>query len=495
MAKEAKFLALDLGAESGRAVVGFFDGERIRLEEAHRFPNGPLQVGHRLYWNVLELFSQMKSGIAKAAESYGKDFAGMGIDTWGVDFGLFTSDGELLSNPRHYRDPRTDGIMEEVFRIIPRSEVFEATGIQFMQLNTLYQLFAMVRQQSPLLQCAGTLLMMPDIFNYWFTGTKASEFSEATTSQFYNPRKGRWATEILDRLGIPTHFLPEIIQPGDSLGPIVEDISNELGVSRIPVIAPATHDTGSAVAAVPTESKDYAYISSGTWSLMGVELQEPLITRQALDLNFTNEGGVACTFRFLKNIMGLWLVQECRRTWARSGQEYSYQELTDLAATEKPFAAIVDPDYSSFLHPGDMPAKIREYCENTGQATPQSHGAIIRCALDSLALKYRHVLDMLQELLGRRIEVIHIVGGGTQNKLLNQLAANTMGRPVIAGPVEATALGNVLTQAMSTGHVGSLSDIRAVVRRSCEPERYEPSADGDVEEAYGRFREIVDRSR
>lgn len=491
MANEAKFVALDLGAESGRAVVGLFDGGRIRLEVAHRFPNGPVRLGDGLYWNVLELFSQMKIGLSKAAEMYGKDIAGIGVDTWGVDFGLFASDGELLSNPRHYRDARTDGMMEAVFRIVPRPKVFDATGIQFIQLNTLYQLFSMAKSNSPLLKLADTFLMMPDIFNYWLTGTKVCEFSEATTSQCYNPREGRWATEMLEKLGIPTHFLPEIVQPGASLGTLTVSIAEELGVDRIPVIAPATHDTGSAVAAVPAAATDYAYISSGTWSLMGVELDSPLINERALELNFTNEGGVGGTFRFLKNIMGLWLVQECRRTWARAGQEYSYQELTDLAAAEKPFAAIVDPDYPPFLHPGDMPLKIREYCRQTGQTPPESDGAIVRCALDSLALKYRQVLDMLQELLGRRIEVIHIVGGGTQNKLLNQLAANTTGRPVIAGPVEATALGNVLTQAMATGHIGSLSEIREVVRRCFEPETYEPSADQGVEEAYAEFSRLV----
>ena len=490
MANKAKFLALDLGAESGRAVVGLFDGKTIKLEEAHRFPNGAVRVGENLYWNALRLFEEMKSGIAKATSVYGKDIVSMGIDTWGVDFGLFSANGELLSNPRHYRDPRTNGMLEAVFDVVPRPKVFEATGIQFMQLNTLYQLYSMVKEKSPLLKIADTFLMMPDIFNFWFTGVKVCEFSNATTTQCYNPNKGRWATELLEALGIPTHFLPEIVQPGTTLGPLSQNVAEELGVDPITVVAPATHDTGSAVAAVPVANKDYAYLSSGTWSLIGVELDKPFTDERALAQNFTNEGGVAGTFRFLKNIMGLWLVQECKRTWARAGKDYTYQELTNMATAEKPFAAIVNPDDPIFLPPGDVPTRIREYCQKTGQEPPASDGAVVRCALDSIALKYKQVLESLEGLLGRRLDVINIVGGGTQNKLLNQLAANVTGKTVVAGPIEATALGNVLVQAIAAGEIGSLSEAREVVRQSCEPETYEPAADQGEEEAYARFKSL-----
>jgi len=491
LASEIKFLALDLGAESGRAVVGLFDGGRVRLEEARRFPNGPVCVGGRLYWDVLRLFEEMKLGVAASLENYGKDIRSLGIDTWGVDFGLVAADGELLANPRHYRDPRTNGMMEAVFQLVPKSRVYEETGIQFMQVNTLYQLFAMAKEGSPLLACADTLLMMPDLFNFWFAGVRVSEFSIATTTQFYNPRKSGWATGMLAELGIPNHFLPDIIPPGTPIGQLAPSVAEELSAPNLTVTAPASHDTASAVAAVPAEVKDYAYISSGTWSLMGVELDRPLINQKALELNFTNEGGVGGTFRFLKNIMGLWLVQECRRTWAKTGRDYSYQELTDMAAAEKPFSAIVDPDHPAFLQPGDMPSRIRDFCERTGQRPPESDGAVIRAALDSLALKYRHTLDALEELLGRPMEVIHIVGGGSQNRLLNQLAADVTARPVIAGPVEATALGNVLVQAIAAGEIGSLAEAREVVRQSCSPQTYEPRPDSGADEAYARFRSLL----
>ena len=484
---EAKFLALDLGAESGRAVVGHFDGESLRLEEIHRFPNGPVLVNGHLHWDALRLLSEMKAGIRAAVQKYGKGIVSLGLDTWGVDFGLLDAQDNLLGNPYHYRDSRTEGAMEKVFSVVPREEVFGYTGIQFMQLNTLFQLFAMREARSPTLDMAHSLLTMPDLFNFWLTGRKVNEFSNATTTQCYDPRGKGWATELLDKLDLPTSIFCEVVPPGTVLGDLLPDVADELVIDPIPVIAPACHDTGSAVAAVPAQGHDHAYISSGTWSLMGVEVDEPIITPQSLTYNFTNEGGVCNTIRLLKNIMGLWLVQECRREWARAGDEYDYATLTQMAADAPPFGSILDVDAHLFLAPGDMPAKIRQVCQATGQAVPQSRGAVLRCALESLALRYRWVLDKLEEMRGRSIETVHIIGGGMQNELLCQLAADAMQRPVVAGPIEATAMGNMLMQALALGYISSLDQGREIVRQSFRVRTYDPSEGAPWAEAYGRY--------
>jgi len=493
MPHQHNFLAFDLGAESGRAVVGLLEGNRLRLEEVHRFPNGPVRLpdgggtGYRLHWDVLRLWTEIKRGLALAVQEYGADLAGVGLDTWGVDFGLLDRDGALVSNPYHYRDSRTDGMLDEAFRRVPRQEIFEQTGIQFMPINSLYQLLSMVVGQSPALDIAETFLTMPDLFNYWLTGREVCEFSIATTTQCYDPRRGGWAIPLLERLGIPTHIFPEIVPPGTVLGRLLPAVAEEVGLSGLPVIAPACHDTGCAVAAVPAKGADFAYISSGTWSLMGAELPEPVINEQSLTFDFTNEGGVGGMFRFLKNIAGLWLVQECRRTWARQDEEFSYEDLTQMAAQATPLQSVVDPDYPEFLKHGDMPARIRAFCQMTDQPVPQSKGEVIRCALESLALKYRWVLERLEEILSRRLEPIHIVGGGTQNRLLNQLAADATGRQVVTGPIEATAAGNVITQAMALGHIASLEEGRRIVRHSFDVATYEPTNVAEWDEAYGRF--------
>jgi len=483
----AQFLALDLGAESGRGVLGKLDGKRLQLEDVHRFPNGPVRVLGSMHWDVLRLFSEMKKALSLAAAQAGGSLAGVGVDTWGVDFGLLGPGDVLLGNPYHYRDERTVGMVEEACRRVPREEIFGHTGIQFMELNTVYQLLAMAVAESPLLDLAQVLLMMPDLLNFWLTGAKVSEFTIATTSQFYDPRLGDWSRELLTKLGIPTHFLPKIVPPGAVLGDLLGSVADETAASGVRVVAPACHDTGSAVAAVPASTPDYAYISSGTWSLMGIEIKEPIIGSDALRFNFTNEGGVCGTFRFLKNIMGLWLVQECRRVWAGRGDEYSYEQLTNLADDAPPFGALVEPDDPLFLRPGDMPARIRQLCEHTNQDPPHEHGAILRCALESLALKYRWVLERLEELLGKRLEVVHIVGGGSQNHLLNQFAADAMNRPVITGPVEATAIGNILMQAIALGYLSSLNEARDVVRNSFEVKTYEPQSPEQWDEPYQRY--------
>ena len=491
MSNSPKFIAFDLGAESGRAVLGILDDDRLTLEEVHRFPNQPVRTPDGLHWDALRLFHEMKQGLRACSQAHGADIAGLGVDTWGVDFGLLDRSGGLLGNPFHYRDSRTDGVPEQAFQRVPRAEIYERTGIQFMQLNTLYQLLSMVISRAPILDLADRLLLMPDLFNYWFTGEKTSEFSIATTTQFYDPRERNWSRRLLEEMGIPTSMLPPVAAPGSVIAPLRESVADEVGIGRIPVIAPATHDTGSAVAAVPAAGKDHLYISCGTWALMGVELDSPLINEKALDLNFTNEGGVFGTIRFLKNIGGLWLVQECRRHWQRNGEEITYADLTEQAAAARPFAFIVDPDDPSFLAPGDMPSRIAGFCRRTGQTVPESRGQIVRCALDSLALKHRHVLEKLEGLLGKRLDPIHMVGGGIQNRLLCQLTADVTGRQVLAGPVEATAIGNILMQAIALGHIASLAEARQIVRSSFPCEVYDPGDQTAAADAWGAFRRIV----
>jgi rhamnulokinase len=491
MTKTTNFLAFDLGAESGRAVLGHFDGAKLSLSETHRFPNGPVRLPTGLYWNVLSLYAEMKRGLLKAHVESGGQLTSLGLDTWGVDFALLDRAGHLIGNPHHYRDSRNDGMLEKAFDIVPREEIFEQTGIQFLQLNSLYQLLSMSLHKSPKLEVAATLLMMPDLFNYWLTGRRACEYTDATTSQCFNPRQGKWAYPLLEKFGLPTHIFPAVVPPGTELGFLLPGVADETGVSRtITVIAPGSHDTASAVAAVPVaESAEtsFAYISSGTWSLVGVETDTPVITPQSLAYNFTNEGGVENTIRLLKNVMGLWLVQECRRTWAQQSEEYSYTQLTDLAAEAVPFAALIEPDDPAFFAPGDMPARIREFCARTGQTPPDSKGGFVRCALESLAFKYRWVIDKTEELTQRPVTVVHIVGGGSQNRLLNQFAANATGRPVVTGPVEATAIGNVLMQMLAMGQIGSLAEGRGLVRRSFPMETYEPQETEAWAEAYQRY--------
>ncbi|MFQ5858088.1 MAG: rhamnulokinase family protein [Anaerolineae bacterium] len=492
MTHAANFLALDLGAESGRVVIGRFDGQRLTLEEVHRFANGPVRVHDTLHWDVLRLFTEIKNGLTQVVHDRGSELVSLGLDTWGVDFALLDEQGMLVGNPYHYRDSRTDGMLEEAFRRVPGDEIFQQTGIQFMQINTLFQLLAMVVQESPQLSIADTLLMMPDLFNYWLTGQKVSEWTIASTSQCLNPNTGDWAASLVEKLGIPSHIFPGIVEPGTLLGKLLPALANETGAGGVSVVAPGCHDTASAIAAVPAESDNYAYLSSGTWSLMGAEITEPIINATSRDHNFTNEGGVCDTIRLLKNITGMWLIQESRRTWAGEGEPLSYDEITQLAEAAPPFVAIIDPDAAEFLAPGDMPARIRQHCARSGQEVPESKGSIARTALESLALKYRWVLERLEELLGQRLETLHIVGGGSQNRLLNQFTADAIGRPVVTGPVEATAAGNVLMQMLALGHIASLEEGRDLIRRSFETGTYLPREIGAWDEAYSRFLRLLE---
>jgi rhamnulokinase len=492
--KTRNFLAFDLGAESGRAVIGRFDGERLTLKEVHRFPNGPVCVLGSLHWDVLRLFDELKYGLAKLINEYGHELASLGLDTWGVDFALLDRHGLLLGNPYHYRDARTDGMLEEAFRRVPREEVFEQTGIQFMQINTLYQLLSMLVQASPLLSAADMLLMTPDLFNYWFTGKKVSERTIASTSQCLDPNTGNWAKSLVARMGIPSHIFPEIIEPGTVLGELLPVVAEETGAKGVSVIAPGCHDTACAVAAVPAEGNNYAYLSSGTWSLMGAQVTSPIITAKSREYNFTNEGGVCNTIRFLKNLIGLWPIQECRRIWAAEGELLSYDELTHLAETAPPFSAVIDVDAGEFLSPGDMPSRIREFCKQIGHKPPETKGEVARTVLESLALKYRWTLERLEELLGYRLEPLHIVGGGSRNHLLNQFTADAIGRPVVTGPVEATGVGNVLMQMFALGYIASLEEGRDLVRRSFEMRTYMPRETTAWDEAYGRYLNLIEAS-
>lgn len=485
MTATRNLLAFDLGAESGRAILGAFDGQKITLREIHRFPNNPSLVLDRLQWDVLFLFNQILEGLKQAATQ--GEVASVGIDTWGVDFGLLGADGALLANPRHYRDPHTEGIMEAAFKVVSPEELFRRTGIQFMRFNSLFQLLAMKRDRSPILEVATHFVMIPDLLNYWLTGIKVNEYTNATTSQMVDPASRAWDYELLRRYGLPERILGTIVAPGTVLGPLRQRVASDSGLAPVPVIAPATHDTGSAVAAVPARGKDWAFISSGTWSLMGAEIPQPIVNEDVRAANFTNEGGVDGTVRFLKNISGLWLVQECRRSWEKAGRTYRYDDLVRLAQESPPFVSLIDPDDASFMLPPDMPRAIAEFCRRTGQPAPIEPGAVIRCALESLALKYRWVLEKLEALLGRRLGEIHVVGGGSQNALLCQLTADACNRPVLAGPVEATALGNLLVQAVGLRLLNSLSEARDVVRRSFDLRTFEPQQPTAWDEPYARF--------
>jgi rhamnulokinase len=495
MAGKKHYVAFDLGAESGRAVLGSLSGSKLVLDEKHRFANAPVFMNGHLHWNLPSLWAELKLGLRKAAGvDAGKrplTLAGVGVDTWGVDFGLVAANGELLGLPVCYRDSRTDGMMPAVFKKVPREDVFGATGIQLMQLNTLFQLYSMTQANSPLLDSAARLLHMPDLFTYLFSGEMVHERSIASTSQMYDPRKKAWAKGLLDKLGIPTHFLGKIASTGSRAGRLRAEVASECGVEA-PVLSTAGHDTAAAVAAVPAEGDaNWCYLSSGTWSLMGVELDEPIIDASSLAANYTNELGAGGKVRFLKNIIGLWLVQECRRQFARDGAEYDYTQLTRMAREARPFAAAIDTDHGEFLKPGDMPGKIARFCKSTKQKAPATPGEYVRTCLESLALTYRRTLDGLEALTGRKIEVIHIVGGGSQNELLNQMAADACHRRVVAGPVEATAAGNILVQAMATGDVASLAAARKIVRRSFPFKTYEPSQSADWDKAYDRFCQVA----
>jgi rhamnulokinase len=502
---ERTVLAVDLGAESGRVMAVHFDGRSLELVELHRFPNTPVTVNGTLYWDFLRLWGDVQTGIEKGRALQP---AAIGVDTWGVDFGLLDSQGNLIGNPVHYRDGRTAGMMSRAFARMSRAEIFARTGIQFMPINTLYQLSSLVESGSPQLQIADTFLTAPDLLNYWLTGEKVCEYSNATTTRLLDATtgawaSGAWATDIMDAMGIPASLFPAVVPPGTRLG----------SYAGIPVIAPACHDTGSAVAAIPCRpliadrrpptadqrlttnnqrplTNDHAYISSGTWSLVGLETDRPILTPEALAANVTNEGGVYGTVRLLKNVMGLWILQQCRAAWAAAGQPLSYGEIVALAQAADPLVSIFNPNDPVFLAPGDHPRRILELCRRTGQPVPESIGAVARCVLESLALAYRAVLDTVTTVAGQTASTLHIAGGGSRNELLNQMTADATGRPVIAGPVEATVIGNALVQLIALGEIADLPQARAIVAGMDELRRYEPRDKAVWDDAYERYQVI-----
>lgn len=491
------YLAVDLGAESGRVMVGRWTGKRMLMEEVHRFPNGPVWLGESLRWDVLRLWQEIQHGLSLAARQHGRRVVSVGADTWGVDYVLLSRKGELLGLPYAYRDSRTQGVMERVFHKIPRAQLFRRTGLQFLPFNTLFQLIAHQQAHPEVVATAHRLLFMPDFVHWALCGADRVEYTIASTSQCLDPKRRTWATALLKELGLPTQLLPKIVPPGTKLGPLRPGVAARTGLDGVQVVAPPAHDTASAVAAVPAGDRGqlpWAYISSGTWSLMGVEVREPVLSERALRFNVTNEGGVDGTIRLLKNIMGLWLVQQCRRAFEARGRSFSYPELVQKAAEAAPLRCLVNPDDPRFLNPPDMPRAIQDFCQETGQPVPRSEGELVRCALESLALRYRQVLGWLEELTGHRIEVVHIVGGGSQNRLLNQFTADACQRPVITGPVEATAMGNALTQMRAQGELKSLDEMREVVRKSVNLGRYEPRKPELWEEAFARFQTLTQKA-
>ena len=478
----AQFLAFDLGAESGRAIIGRLRAGVLDIREIHRFPNEPVRQNGSLQWDVLRLWYEMRRALEKAA---GTGLESLAVDTWGCDYALIGEQGHLLQNPYHYRDRRTDGIMDVVFERVAADEIYAVTGIQFLPFNTLFQLFAACSETPRLIDAAVTFLTVPDLLNYWLTGRLACEYTNATTTQFVDARTRRWATDLLGKLEIPSRLLPPLIEAGNVVGQLGADACAML--AGTPVVAPACHDTGSAVASVEGGGHR-AFLSSGTWSLLGTEVQEPIITPRSRELNFTNEGGVCGTTRLLKNIGGMWLLQACRRKWASQGLDFGYEDLLKAAADERQsFTALFDPDHASFLHPPDMVAAIGDYCRETGQGEPETPGAITRAILESLAFKYRYVIESLGGLTGRRIDEVQIVGGGSRNRLLNQFTADATGCTVVAGPVEATALGNIAMQMVGTGAVGSLAEARRIIERSFPVERFEPVNRERWDSHYRRF--------
>jgi len=514
VAEVKQYIAVDLGAESGRIMLGLVSDDRLELEEIHRFNNGPIEENGSLRWDFDRLLSEVKAGISKAAKKAGTKVArpswpctgwkpvlqveGIGVDSWGVDFGLIGADGKLIENPYHYRDSRTNAMCEKAFELMSKRQIYENTGIQFMQLNSIYQLLAIrlsplsrgsaPRRRGDVLAKTKKLIFMADLFSYYLCDHAFGEYTLASTSQLMDMKTGKWSQDVFDKLSLPIEIMPDIVQPGTVVGQLSKSIAGELGCEQIPVIATGSHDTASAVAAVPAGQGNWAYLSSGTWSLMGVEVPEAIVNGKTFEYEFTNEGGVENTIRLLKNIMGLWLVQECKRQWEREGVELSYPELTEMAEKAQPFARHIEVDSREFLAPGDMPKRINNYLAETGQKKIQDKGQMIRAILEGLAFKYRLVLERLEDVTGNKIDCLHIVGGGMQNELLNQFAANATGKRVVAGPAEATATGNILMQAKATGQIKNLAEARKIVRNSFDLKEYEPQDVSLWEERYNELK-------
>ncbi|MEG1719402.1 MAG: rhamnulokinase family protein [Clostridia bacterium] len=490
--KETKVLAFDFGASSGRAMIGIFDGEKIRYEEAHRFTNDPVFIGDTFYWDILRLFFEVKNGISSAANRYG-DIKSIGFDTWGVDFGLLDENGKLLDNPVHYRDERTNGMIEKVNAEIGSDYLYNATGIQFMSFNTLYQLLALKNDRPDILSRAKTLLFTPDLLIYFLTGKKSTEYSIASTSALINPKLGSFNKELLEKLALPTDIFTNIITAGNVVGPISDSICNELSIKPINVVSVCEHDTGSAVVSIPSTEDNVLYISCGTWSLLGTELLAPNISTECMNVGFTNEGGYNKTTRFLKNIIGLWIIQESRRQWEREGESLSFKDLDLLTIKAESRKCFISPTNDMFMTPGNLPERIQNYCRDTNQEVPIGKGEIVRCITESLALEYRYTIEELEKITKIKYDTIHIIGGGVQDKILCQATANATNRKVIAGPVEATALGNIAAQLIALGEIENLKKAREIIKNSFEFDEYVPEDTELWNSSYEEFLKITNR--
>lgn len=484
-----RVLAFDFGASSGRAIIGTLDNGKITLNEVHRFSNDPVTVNGTFYWDVLRLFHEIKQGLLKAKQAGG--FDSIGIDTWGVDFGLLDKDGVLLENPVHYRDKRNIGMVEKAAKYIGKDEMYKLTGIQFMDFNTAFQLLSIKENRPELLARAQSLLFMPDLFAYFLTGNKVSEYSIATTSQLVDINTRDWSKEMLEKLGLPEKIFNRIVPSGSVTGYLSDEICEELGLEKVPVIAVCGHDTQSAVTAVPSEKEDFAFISSGTWSLFGTETKKPIVNDLSYSFNVTNEGGFGYSTAFLKNICGLWLIQESRRQWIREGKKYSYAELEKAALREKPFARFIDPDAPEFAVPGNLPARIADYCRRTGQSVPENEGQTVRCIYESLALRYRAVLEGIEKCTGKNYDSLNVVGGGTKDTLLCKMTADACNITVYAGPIEATVMGNVAVQLISGGDIADVIEARRIIANSGQLKCYSPENTAAWDEAYEKFKSVT----
>lgn len=480
-----KVLAFDFGASSGRAMLGEFDGEKIKVQEIHRFSNDPVVVNGTMYWDVLRLFFEIKQSITKCMQTGG--FDAIGIDTWGVDFALLDKNKKMLGNPVHYRDVRTVGMDDEVFKTVSKEEIYSLTGIQHMRINTLYQLAYLSKKEPEVMERAEYLLQMPDLLAFFLTGEMRGEITNASTTNLFNPVKNEWCFDLCDKLGIKKSILPSIIQAGEVYGTLSSEICEELSCPAVPVVAVATHDTASAVASAPAKDKDFVYISCGTWSLFGIESDSPILSADAMQANFTNEIGFSHKIRFLKNIMGLWLIQESRRQWIREGDNVGFDVLENEALDAEPFKCFIDPDAPDFETPGNMPQRIRNFCERTGQYIPQTRGEVMRCIYQSLALKYRHTLDNLQKITGKTYKSMNMFGGGIKDTLLCKMAANACGIDVLAGPTEATVMGNIAVQYIALGEIKDLKEVRAIVHHSTDIKVYKPVQREEWNEAYESY--------
>lgn len=488
--KNTSFLAFDIGATSGRSILGSLDNGRLNMKELTRFPNQILQVGDHFHWNIYSLFEHLKAGLA-AAKAEGVEITSIGIDTWGVDFALLADDGTILGAPYAYRDPHTVGAPEKYFGIVPRSTVYDLTGIQVMNFNSLYQLFALSQSGNSLLKATKEILFMPDALAYMLTGQKVVEYTIASTSQILNPRTGKFESMLLEKAGVSPSILGDIVMPGHVIGTLTDNLADESELGKVKVVAVAGHDTASAVAAVPATNERFAYLSSGTWSLMGIEVKDAIINEETSALNFTNEGGVEGTTRFLKNITGMWLLEQCLKEWKKEGITYAYEKLVQMADTVPAFRSMVDTDHASFANPPSMTGAIVDYCHATGQSAPSTHAEFVRCIFESLSLKYRYVLELLKKLAPFEIEKLHVIGGGSKNPLLNQWTANAIGIPVIAGPSEATAIGNIMIQAKAAGCVDSLQEMRGIIRQSIQLDEFLPQSPEVWSEAYQKFLKVT----